>query len=337
MNKSLAEKLAEIVSISQSFSSFYDNVAVNIGIIEAETFVRMEFGNLKAYYDWAFNKEKNSSESGKLQYALILHPEMVHLREETKIIRKKLSKVLFEYNELVFTIVPNLKAIYMTRLGMFEVELLNIKNENRRIRRKIQLIQMHLNRGNKPDLESIEKQMEEEMAEWNKEIKEKKKALETSREFLKTLMNENDNKRFKHSYRTLVKRLHPDLNPHQSEKEKSLWLRTQRAYERGDLDEIELLLILADSSGSDDFSPDMGGIEGWKQLRNKLESKLWETENKIKGIKSEFPYTMIDILFDEESIKEINRKRKLEIKDELAIQQFISSRLNRLEKAVKSE
>jgi hypothetical protein len=51
--------------------------------------------------------------------------------------------------------------------------------------------------------------------------------------------------RVKDRYRLLVKRLHPDLNPEQSDERRELWIRVQRAYGSLDLEELDLLTALS--------------------------------------------------------------------------------------------
>ncbi len=82
--------------------------------------------------------------------------------------------------------------------------------------------------------------------------------------------------RLKERYRALVRKLHPDLNPDQSVEQKSLWHRVQAAYEKADLEQLDLLLALSDA-----FAGTVSEVTGLGHLRNAAQ----EIERLIEPLK----------------------------------------------------
>ncbi len=54
--------------------------------------------------------------------------------------------------------IPNLETLYQVKIGRKECQLFCLKNEIRRMKRKLALIQAGLNRGEKPDPGKIDAQ-----------------------------------------------------------------------------------------------------------------------------------------------------------------------------------
>ena len=65
------------------------------------------------------------------------------------------------------------------------------------------------------------------------------------------------------------KKLHPDVNPDQSEAAKNLWLQVQAAYENGDLEQLRALALLAEDIPEDYTLPDSLNL-----MRDKLSSLM---------------------------------------------------------------
>lgn len=71
------------------------------------------------------------------------------------------------------------------------------------------------------------------------------KALHDAEQRLKSLLSPEDSAQFKKTYHTLVKRLHPDLNPTQPVEHASLW---DQASERSDIATLQSLELLTESA-----------------------------------------------------------------------------------------
>ena len=112
--------------------------------------------------------------------------------------------------------------------------------------------------------------------------------------------------RIKRLYRKIVKRLHPDVRPDLSEHEKDLFQQAQTAYGRGDLETLER--IWQELEGMDapeeTFADTPEDIEKMKKILENLKNLVRELQREITSIRSEFPYTMRELLENEELLGE---------------------------------
>ena len=99
--------------------------------------------------------------SGKLS----LHPDIQRLTEENDLLREELTRLLAEADDLVTITKPHLLAQYQSKVGVWELKRLKSQCEAARLKRQIELVQAALNRGGKPDVVGIERQLEKEFAE----------------------------------------------------------------------------------------------------------------------------------------------------------------------------
>lgn len=341
MRISAIEKLVRLARKCEGFDFFYDKVSDDMGISEAENIVSMEFRNLKTFYEWAVkngkNKTKNRINADKKTKTAILHPEVQRLKEECEILQAKLSEIIFEHDELVFTKIPNLNARYLISAGSSDIELYRIIIEVSRLKRTIELIQASINRGKKPDIVEIEVQLETEFREWEKEIKDKVKSLENARKRFENSMSDEESVEFKQLYRTLVKKLHPDLNREQTENEKNLWLKLQKAYQAGDMDEMKLISILLSDSGENVLQSESSGIEEWTKTKNGLNEKIDGIQKKIDLLKSQFPCSIQDQIFDEDWVATTNEKTRQRILEQIEIKKSLTAQLDNIKKVAEIE
>jgi hypothetical protein len=342
MTESPIEKLMIHARRCDGFSFFYQNVAEDIGIICAEQSVALEFGNLKTFYDWARSQLPNHQadlcdEKIDTATAVIVHPEVIRLKEECETLRSMLEAALCDLQELVVTIIPNLKALYMIKIGSSELEPLKLRIETTKLKRTVELIQSHLNRGEKPDLVAIEAKLELELEEWQGKVNEQMKALREARSKIGHLMNDEETASFKALYRSLVRKLHPDINPGQTEKERNLWLKLQSAYERGDLEEMRLVEVLLGDCNQGDLLPFRSGIEEWKHMKSTLEEKLHHTREEITAVKREFPCSIREKINDDAWVEENNRKTRQEIQAEIVLKNSVEAQLENLRRMLPHE
>jgi len=113
-------------------------------------------------------------------------------------------------------------------------------------------------------------------------------------------------KRLKRLYRKIVKRLHPDVHPDSTPREKELFNMAQEAMKNGDLEKMER--IYDELSGMDapeeKFEDTPEGIVSLKELIRKLRERLSRLQMEITQIRSRFPYTMKAFLEDEQAVEE---------------------------------
>ena len=121
-------------------------------------------------------------------------------------------------------------------------------------------------------------------------------------------------KKLKSLYRKIVKRLHPDVHPNPTLREKELLNLAQDAMKRGDLEAMERIYdeLCGMDAPEEKFEDTPEGIASLKELIRKLEERLKALQKEIQHIRSEFPYTMKSFLEDEEAVEE--RRHELQEK-----------------------
>jgi hypothetical protein len=90
--------------------------------------------------------------------------------------------------------------------------------------------------------------------------------------------------RVKTAYRAVVRRLHPDLNPHLSGYGQQLWHDAQSAYEKGDLEVLETILAVSELESGGEL-PVGSGIGGLLELTRRLAASIRKLERQLRALK----------------------------------------------------
>ena len=197
---------------------------------------------------------------------IILFPKYEELKSEVEELRADLVKLYFEYDELRFVICPNIEMQYMLALGALEYKLYETQCKMLRLKRKMELIQVKLNRQEKVVISEIEEQLDEEFAEYQDllemQIEAMNEALDRSKG---EILSDEDEKKLKTLYRKIVKALHPDLNPDLSRAEIDLFANAVEAYKNADLNAIRIIAEMLDDGELPDeivdFYEDLAGLD----------------------------------------------------------------------------
>ena len=205
-----------------------------------------------------------------------------------------------------------LTSLCLERIGRLQLELLEKKTGVSRLKMKVKLIQAALNRNERPDLDSIEKTLYERLIKYYAEIKAQGAAIEQAGKLLSHLIPVEDSLKLKEVFRVLCKKLHPDLNPHQTELEKDLFVKMKAAYDLYDLKELQKILLYLDESRIEQLSviPEIEKTERVHFLKESIAS----LKNKINCLKTSFPFNMKELIFDKEYVSKKQEEIKLQIK-----------------------
>ena len=204
-------------------------------------------------------------------------------------LKSELAKLISERDKLENTVKKNLEALYAVKIGKNEFALFKTECEIARLKRKIELFQAKLNHGKKFNILEVESQLDKEYEKWDKEMSKMLKDIENSKNRLSSLRTPEDSVELQSTYRTLVKKLHPDVNSNQTEKSKLLWNRTMHAYSLGDLEELRAIKLLIDDL------KDKTTVNPGPNIDDRIKSinkKIFIFLEYIKKIKSEFPFTI---------------------------------------------
>lgn len=116
--------------------------------------------------------EKLSASPVDAECTIILFPEFVTLKAEVEKLRTEISMLLLERDELRLVICKNIETAYMLALGSLEYKAFELNCEVLCIKRKIDLIQAKKNRQEKIVLSAIEELLDEEFAEFQRQLDE---------------------------------------------------------------------------------------------------------------------------------------------------------------------
>ncbi len=247
----------------------------------------------------------DTSSAGKI----IVFPDFEKLRNEVEKMRTELSMLLLERDELQFVICKNIEMEYMLKLGSAEYKAYEAQCVALRLKRKIELIQAKKNRQEKVILSVIEEVLDNEFAEYQKQLDEQinkmNDALMRSRA---EVLSDEESKELKKLYRKIVKALHPDINPDVSEAQVNLFDNAIQAYKDGDLGTLRIIGEIVGNSPLPEQHKD--AFTQLTEGKERLQKLLKSIRDSIEKIKSEYPYTMKEILENEEKTEQKKQELK---------------------------
>lgn len=226
-----------------------------------------------------------------------IHPEAQRLIEQNRLLREKVVRLLTRIDELLEVVRPNLTAIYCLKIGEWEYRELMLQFEVARLKRHIELIQAAINRRQRPDLDAIRAQLDEEYRLWQIKIEEEKERITAAETRMKHLLSEKETRKLKKLYFQLAKRLHPDANPNVTDEQRRLWLRVQSAFAAGDLAEMQALALLAKDDGA--VLPTATTLTELSREQETLRHQIKRLLRRIATIESEPPFTLRQSLEDD--------------------------------------
>lgn len=228
---------------------------------------------------------------------VIVFPDFEKLKNEVENMRTKLSMLLLERDELQFVICKNIEMEYMMKLGSIEYKAYEAQCVTLRLKRKIELIQTKKNRQEKVIFSEIEEVLDSEFAEYQKQLDEQiNKMNEALKRSKAEILTDEESEELKKLYRKIVRALHPDIHPDVSKAQFHLFDNAVQAYKNGDLNTLR---IIEEMIGNDSLPQQYD--EALTQLteeKNRLQNLLKVIKDSIEKIKSEYPYTMKEIIED---------------------------------------
>lgn len=267
---------------------------------------------------------------------IILNPEFESLVKEIEELKNQISILIEEKDQLLHHDCKLIKAEYMSKIGILECKIYEFQIKYLRLKRKIELYQVYINRQETPDTKQIEEQLEIEYKEYTEKIQDMYNEVQESLEALGgNLLSKKDSEELKKLYRTLIKKLHPDLNPNYNEKTKQLLFKVENAYKNGDLKTLQNIFLLIDDITEEEI--EVGELEELKKKKKKLLAIIEDLNSAIDRIKNSFPYNQINFIKDEEQIS-IKQKELNTTLDELKIAyQELEDRLNKIKGDINNE
>jgi len=226
----------------------------------------------------------------------------VALRDVIRQVRRELSELLFEQQQLLLVQGPNLEARYQSLIGKYQSELEQTQLDLRRARRSLELRRASLVRGESLDLVALERQLDGELWQYRRRLQDQKDKQEASEQRLRKLRSAETSAAMRSLYRQLVKRLHPDLHPSQTPQQQQLWFDVQKSYQWGDWERLETLLAVSE----DEF-------EETPEELQRLQNRLKQLSLDLQQLRQTFPFSLAQQLEDKAWIEQQVAQLKLEI------------------------
>lgn len=266
-------------------------------------------GNIDKYRGCLVDGAAGDALGDTVSNNIIMFPDYKKIKIEVEKLRTELSMLVLERDELQYVECKNIEMLYMLALGSLEYKVYEAQCAVLRLKRKLELIQSKRNRQEKVVLSQIEDTLDTEFTEYqeklNAQINKMNDAIKRSQaEFLTV----EESKELKKLYRNIVKSLHPDLHPELSDAQRTMFENAVTAYKNCDL---ETLRIISEMVCEPILAED--GKDAMTQLvheKDRLVAMLQDVKDSIARIKSEYPYTVKEIVRDKEEIA--TRKAELE-------------------------
>jgi DnaJ-class molecular chaperone len=135
--------------------------------------------------------------------------------------------------------------------------------------------------------------------------------VDSAQKVLSSLLSEEDSKKLKEVFYVLCRKLHPDVNPGQTEEEKDLFIKVKAAYDLQNLQELQSILLYLSEGGNADILTHSSDEK--RRRIEQLEKNIVELKDKMKKLEQAFPFNAKSLLYDEEQLT----KRRQEIQDEI--------------------
>lgn len=260
-----------------------------------------------------------------MNYMLDLTPENRILHQQADSLRKDFTDLYEQWNYMLTYEESALNALYLNEIGGQQFEAHRLTTELAHLKHKIQLAQAYFNRNVQPDWATIDQQLAHQLAVYQRKLKEEAARLAEAKQYLRSgFLNEAEGFQLKQAYRQLVRALHPDLNPDQTEADRELFLKVQAAYQLCDLPALNGLLLML---GKDTPSTAITTSDLTAEVRM-LSEKVVALQKKIDQLGAKFPFMYREKLSDETWVTAEKEKLNQQITD---LEKEITEKTNYLE------
>jgi hypothetical protein len=244
-----------------------------------------------------------------MEYNITVNPETEKMKAEIESLRKEFIKFYTKKDEMLSVERDDLYIRYVNLLGKDKYENYRLSVVVRALKLKVELAQAALNRNEKPDVVSIEHQVDDQLQDYYKIVEDQAKALREAQDAV--TVSKFDVKEAHDLFRVLVRRLHPDLHPDQPDKMTDLFIKGQTAYRTHNLGLLrEIIMRLDVNDDVDDLLSKSD--ESLEEVRQRLQTQISEIKNDIELLENSFPFNLKENLFDETWVKQQQEELKKE-------------------------
>ncbi len=229
--------------------------------------------------------------------AIILHPDVLLLRERIEEHRRALADLFDERMELSFETLPRLRSAYSELFGELERKIQERTLAMSERRRMVELFSLKLDRGQKLDGKMVDLVLRAVHNEFARIRSRLERTSDRSRRGYHPRSGqsgegfESPRERAEQTrllYRRLAKRLHPDMGNARDSVNAKYWDLVQKGYLRGDLEMLRTVANLIDSIGGDRT----GSFESLVNEERRMAAAVRNERTRLASIRSEEPFTI---------------------------------------------
>ncbi|MDO4534003.1 MAG: J domain-containing protein [Coriobacteriia bacterium] len=245
--------------------------------------------------------------------------------------RERIEGLLLEIDDIVLQVNPHIEAEYATKIGYLENDLLKWQIAARRARRRFTLAQARANAGQGFAEDEFEEQLDAELADWEAYLAKSMQAFLQAAEHLvgRKPLSPSETRELKRVHRELIKRLHPDLHPGQSDDEERFFKIAQAAYERGDLSMLCTIAVATEGMGGEPDDSVLSEDEAAAELEIVLAHER-VIEQRLSALKQSNPYALMEKLEDGVWVVQRTTELKAQIEEQKAVARAYDERFRAL-------
>jgi hypothetical protein len=229
-------------------------------------------------------------------------PDYEKHQREIRALKQELAALLLEQHELEFHARKNIEAEYMAKIGSLEYKALEFQCKVLRLRRKYELIAGAVNSLELVELSHIDMQLLREFSAHNERLSGLMGRMNAALGRRNALSGEGAAE-LRRLYGSLLKKLHPDLNPVQNEATATLLSHAVHAYRNAALEELRD--IDAATEGRKELMDEpVGSMDRLLKIEERLREHIGVLRNSVGALKNSYPCNIMDLLDDEEKLRE---------------------------------
>lgn len=255
---------------------------------------------------------------------LDFHSHHKKLLEEYKSLKEDYSELILERDNALISKIPFYEALFIRKLGYLLHQVFELDTKIAMLKLKIDLITASINRNESPNISKIDEEIHTYYQTQLKQLEDQAKDIELAKQKEKDALLSEEESRASKMYKALVKKFHPDLNPNLPPELKDRFNYVQKLYEMQAWDLIEDLYLKVQLDET--YAPDTD-IDLAKQI-DFIQKKIKVIREQLTAIYAQYPLKFIDLLEDEEMLKEEQEKLQKEIEEKTLHLNYLESKLS---------
>ncbi|MDR2147063.1 MAG: J domain-containing protein [Tannerella sp.] len=248
------------------------------------------------------------------------------LKEEYFLLKKRYAKLLTNRDFLLGKGKSELEALYHTKIGGKQLELIELRYEVEKLKKMIGLAVNRFKKRKQIDWDEIEAKADAMIDEEDGEYERKVYVNQLDTSSNDSALSEREAE-LRKLYRQLAKILHPDVNRNLSEKQKNLWAAVQSAYNEGDLETLRTLAAMVNEI---DYSIDNKSFPEIELQIKLLKISIKKLTAEVRRIRTAFPFNFEKKLKDKKWVKMQNDRVEMLIRVQFRLKEQYEARLELL-------